>query len=387
MRFALAVFGVFVGAASAPAGIYNSTDNEFEFRYSQDILEFYTNTLPRVRSIGLDKVDIDNPLRRRYFLMEALGGATPAATLTLGQKLNYSAVLIRRKKTQQAIEFLLPLTRQHPEIFLFDAHLAMAYWNSGQPGNDRRAVELQSQLLSKSGWPERYSDLSEPQQAFFKQSMGWFGGEFELYRRYEAYLLKLMKGRLTENSGGKIEGVDSIFDDKKAGITVQFLNSDGKFEPGNVSSVEMKKLPGDAIDIVEQLSLWLPEDVRLYWLLGELANASWTPARLADAKVGKVALKYLESSDRIFNDLAYDYQIRTNDLRERRQMVRDALESARAAQPTVIEFDDEVTKKLDDEKRGVPMNTRTILITFVTGLAVGVFAIWQFQELRRRRRG
>jgi len=38
--------------------------------------------------------------------------------------------------------------------------------------------------------------------------------------------------------------------------------------------VEKAKLPADAIAIVQQLLIWLPDDARLLWLLGELYNAS-----------------------------------------------------------------------------------------------------------------
>ena len=44
-------------------------------------------------------------------------------------------------------------------------------------------------------------------------------------------------------------------------------------EPGRMEEVERKKLPDNAVAVVEQLALWLPADGRLLWQLGELANA------------------------------------------------------------------------------------------------------------------
>src|SRR5437016_6019858 len=123
MKFVTSLLLIAIFTCPASAGVYNTADNDFPL--SQNVAKF-RETLGFVRSIGYDKVDFDNPLRKRYFLWEALGGARPPADLTVEQKLDYSAVLIRRKKHQQVIEFLTPLVRQHPDAILFESHLAMA---------------------------------------------------------------------------------------------------------------------------------------------------------------------------------------------------------------------------------------------------------------------
>lgn len=390
MKFTSSIFGILLVAAGAQAGIYNTTETD-DIRLSTDISQF-RDTLVKVRSIGFDKVDFDNILRKRYLLNEALGGTTPAG-LTLEQKLDYSAVLLRRKKFQQAIDFLAPIARQHPEIFLFDCHLAMAYWLSGQQGNDRRAIEILSQALSKKSWPENFHDLTEEQRNFLLTSMGWNEGPYDFYRTAELHLLKLMKQRLAEPAGTPFETVDAIFDGGK-GAAIKFVNDDGKFEPGRVASNQVAKLPPRALEIVEQLLLWLPEDLRLYWLLGEIANSQWTPEDLKrDAKNSKDALKReqafnnLKAANTIYKELIDDFQVRAKDLRERRQIMRDYVQTVEAPQVTF----DAIEKTLDDADKkatpGVPMTTRTMAITFAAGMAVGIFAVWQFQEIRRRRRG
>ncbi len=91
-------------------------------------------------------------------------------------------------------------------------------------------------------------------------------------------LMKFMKLRLAESRGPKQdpenELPDRIFD-------VNFVNAAGDYEPGALAEAEKAKLPPDAIAVVQQLVLWFPADVRLYWLLGELyaAKGEFKPAK------------------------------------------------------------------------------------------------------------
>jgi hypothetical protein len=87
-------------------------------------------------------------------------------------------------------------------------------------------------------------------------------------------LKKLIRLRLAETGAKKpaheTELPDRIFD-------VNFVNDAGQYEPGKLAAAEKAKLPGgdfpEAIATVQQLVLWFPFDVRLYWLLGELYAA------------------------------------------------------------------------------------------------------------------
>lgn len=368
----LATFAALLIAGAANAGIYNTTDDDNDIRLTANVAQF-RGTLAGIRSIGLDTVDVSKPVRNRYRLLEALGGAKPPATLTLAQKLDYSAVLIRRKKFQQAIDFLTPLVRQHPEIFLFDSHLAMAYWGSGQKGFDRRAVDILTQVLSKRGWPENFADLSEEQREFFLKTMFWSEGQYEFYRKAETYLLKLMRQRLAEGTDPP-KTVDALFDDgKKPASPIRYVGDDGTFTPGKIAAAEKKKLPPDALEIVEQLALWLPEDMRLYWQLGEVANAQGAPENVAAA--GEI---FVELTD------LFDY--RPGDLRQRRLVLGNHVQSM-APEPANFDDIDKRVTEIEQKKGALPMDRRTLVITFATGLAVGIFAVWQFQEIRRRRRG
>jgi hypothetical protein len=54
---------------------------------------------------------------------------------------------------------------------------------------------------------------------------------------------------------------------------VRFVGENGLYVAAELAAAERKKLPPDALAIVQQLVLWHPQDARLYWLLGELYNA------------------------------------------------------------------------------------------------------------------
>jgi hypothetical protein len=397
MRLAAIVLAFLIAAGAARAGIYNTSQAETVRSVpSGGNVRNFLETFIYVRSIGIDKVDKSNRLRNAYFLSEALAGGRASGALTLEQKLDYSAVLIRRKKFQQAIDYLGPLVRQHSEIFFFESHLAMAYWASGQPGYDRRAVTHLDDALTN--WPKTFAKLSKEQQAFVTGPMAWSESDFVFFRKTETYLLDLMRRRLAEPAGKPFEAVDAIFTDgQKPPKAIRFVNDEGAFEPGRLAAAERSKLPADALEIVEQLNLWMPEDARLYWLLGEVANTLWTPEQLTvdkklpkeqlDAAIEKyrLAIFNINAGSSIFNELVETYLVRAADLRARRRTLGEF-------KATVKDID--VDSFEGDEKKLVavvplstpPMNPRMIAVIFAAGAAVGIFAIWQFQEIRRRRR-
>ena len=363
-------------AAAVPmkAGVYNTTDDEASIALTP-IFHNFQKALGDLRSIGADQVDVDNPLRKRYFLMESLAGRTPPTSLTLEQKLNYSAVLIRRRRSQDAIEFLQPLTRQHPEIFLFDCHLALAYWTSGQPGYDLRGYETLNEVINRKTWPVDFADLSEAQREFVQKSLHWSEHPYGPYRRFESYLLKLMKSRLKERKDRPFDKVDPLFDDGAVEPkTVAYVNNKGEFEPGKIAAAEKKLLPPDAREIVQQLLLWMPHDRRLYWQLGEIYNAQGDPRSIKAARS-------------IFDELVYLDKLRVPEIEKRRQILNDF----KLPEEAPVNMDD-IEKTVDAiEKKDRPTTTglspRAIAVTFASGFAVGIFALWQFQELRRRRKG
>ena len=372
--------GVFIllaaltAGVSARAGIYNSAETD-DIKLDHSFDEFAI-TLGRVEAIGVLDSDpsfdprFDTPLRKRYFLWEALAGKSPPRDLTPEQEVDYTAVLIRRK-SPEAVPYLEQVTRRHPDNPLLQSHLAQAYWNS--PGREGRAKEVLRQLLTKKNWPELFEQM-EPEQRDFFSKFGWSEHPTDFYRRVEGYLLKLMELRSKEPAGQPYQSVDAIFEGGTPPTPIKFVNDKGVFEPG-MSSAELKKLPRDAREIVQQLLLWLPDDLRLYWLLGEIYNAEGTKAGTAAAQ-------------KIFDQLVYKANLRADDLRDRRQKLREYV----VEQDKAVKGDKDIEVILKEEEKKLPpppllpATPQTIAVTFASGFVVGLFALWQLQELRRRRR-
>jgi hypothetical protein len=63
---------------------------------------------------------------------------------------------------------------------------------------------------------------------------------------------------------------------------MHFVGTGGHYQPGGLKASERERLPRDAAAIVQQLLVWLPGDTRLYWLLGEVMNATGDVSGAAD---------------------------------------------------------------------------------------------------------
>ncbi len=117
----LALAIVLCHAAVTAAGLYNTSEPGEEKKSDPGIDSrdwfplVFRDTLFKLRSIGIAKPPIDNPLRKRYVLEADLAARLNPAALTSEQKLNLGAVLVRRKKYDEAIGLLEPLARARAE--------------------------------------------------------------------------------------------------------------------------------------------------------------------------------------------------------------------------------------------------------------------------------
>jgi hypothetical protein len=161
-----------------------------------------------------------------------------------------SGLQIRMRELNNALAVLQTARGKFPRSFPIQCHLAMVFHLLGQP--DAPGYELDAISLL----PKKLPGLEPEQTAWAK--------------RLERVFYDLEKARFREQKEkgprAAIESLDSIF-------PVTFVGDSGQYEAGKLAAEEKKKLPEDAIAVVQQLLLWLPEDTRLYWLLGELYNA------------------------------------------------------------------------------------------------------------------
>jgi tetratricopeptide (TPR) repeat protein len=186
--------------------------------------------------------------------------------LTADESADMGALYIRVGEPGKAVACLRAALRVHPKHFHLTANLGTAWQMQGDlqqaAASLREAVKLA---------PGKYQTAEELQ-------------------------LRLVEHR---QKAKNTDALDDLFG-------ARFQNTAGKYEPGKLAAAEQKKLPADALAQVQQLALWLPGDVRLLWLLGEMANVQ------GDAKTAAA----------IFDGCVTEFNARAPELRQHRQATR-----------------------------------------------------------------
>jgi tetratricopeptide (TPR) repeat protein len=364
LRSAAAVLGLCLAcAASAQGGLYSSLES-FDGALSPDFRKF-RNTLIPLLQIGLrdaqGKPVSKDKLNSRYLLVEKQLAQGIPANLTVEERLNLGAALLRLRKPEDAIQVMKPAELQDRSNFLILANLATAYHMSG--------VDNQAFVAADSAvalWPTQWSKLSKERRLALGLQLGWDEAQFTWYRKAERYFRNLLQLRMREaQQQGKgaqpSDGPDDLF-------RVRFVGDSGQYEPGKIAAAELAKLPKDALLIVQQLLVWLPNDQRLYWLLGELYNAQGDT----------------DTALTIFNDIV-NKSGGSPQLRQHRSVLQAHPRTAAASdgggssRPPPGENDtSDAPAALDP--------WQTLAVGFVAGLLVALLADWQVRELWRRRR-
>jgi hypothetical protein len=362
----------------AAAGYYSTIDAEEETqRLSRDYVVFRA-VIDRLKTIRNPRPATNPIIRRRYILIETMGRDGIPKLDTLEEKLNYSAVLIRRGRALEAARFLAEVYAEDRKNFLILSQYATAHFLSGDP-----ALELQSALFMRKAldnWPKTWGEVKGEQKKFL-ESLGWEETAFDRYRRYETFFKRLIDNRLKEKKrfdpkNPPADTLDPIFVDAK-GEPIRFVNEKGAFEVGHIAAADKEQLPRDAVEAVEQLLLWMPGDNRLLWLLGEVFNAS--------------AMEHRDRKDKnqaIVNAFTI-FQKMTNPLDPTNYGLKEINSRYDALSKYVDAMPPEDLKLPDDDTKEVPMSSRqwwrVTAVGFITGLLIGLFALWQVQEMRRRR--
>jgi Tfp pilus assembly protein PilF len=195
------------------------------------------------------------PARKKYEEAAAkLEKINRERKLSADEKADLGALYLRLGEQAKAVEVLRSAQREHPNHFHLVANLGTAW-------------QLQGDL--------------EQAAACLEQAVRLAPGKLQ---KAEEYHLKLVQ--LRRKQANKDEKLDDLFG-------VHFVDEDGKYHPGRLAAAESKKLPADAVAIVQQLALWLPADGRLLWQLAELANAHGdvkTAASIMDGCVTEFAM-------------------------------------------------------------------------------------------------
>jgi hypothetical protein len=391
MRIIAVVPGLVLACAfPAQGGIYSTTEPD-EAVVSPDY-RIFAQSYGSLRNIDgpplKDTEPAPRPLDKRYRLIKALlTGKESQTGLTIEDRLNLGAALIRLRKFQDAIQVMKPAERKDPGNFLLLSNLATAYHLGGQ---GRLALDYMNQSLS--AWPTAWSQLNKERQDFLKE-MGWNEAKFAWYRKAETFYRKLLRLRLPEflkppgEEAVGPETLDNLFDDGETPPKpVRFVGESGKYEAGTIAKAEGKKLPKDAVLIVQQLLLWMasaqPEDIRLNWLLAELYNARGDP-KLGDVKLANDILGGL------YNKLLFGPGVsrkRYAELLEHLKTIQahpDARTGPTGAGTT--SNDPPSTPLPKDQPTGwAPSPWQMLGVGFLAGLLVGLLGYGQVRQWRRR---
>jgi tetratricopeptide (TPR) repeat protein len=292
----IAVLVVGVCASATHAGVYSPFSVELNFKIDDKYFSVFNNS----SLIPLRQVGTPNGLQdwQQFYALTGAGldlaklGPTrdPKSTgpLTVEQRLILGTALLRLRRPTEAIEVLRPATKQDPQNFLVMSTLGTAYMLAGD--NQAAGDWLGA---AASSWRKKYADLApttrkgdETWGKYLSDNFKWTEHEFGWYancEKYHKYLALLraregLKGSLTfDKALMQLDPLFPLFDFNNPKPTdfvpLRFVGESGKFEPGKIAAAEKAKLPKDAILIVQQLLIWMPDDARLYWLLGELLNA------------------------------------------------------------------------------------------------------------------
>lgn len=262
-----------------------------------------------------------SPLRTRYEEAAAkLDKAARDRKLTADESADLGAVYLRLGELAKALEVLRAAQREHPNHFRIVSNLGTAW-------------QLQGDLAQAA--------------TCLQEAVRLAPGKFQ---KAEEHQLKLV--HLRQKQPRDSEELEDLFG-------VHFVGESGKFEPGKLSAAERKKLPSDAVAIVQQLGLWLPADGRLLWLLAELANAHGDVRTAAAIMEGCVV----------------EFGMRAVDLRQHRQLTRTAAEELAKGNPDQAKLAHEGHAGVIKTKSSRPLLNKLDISTLPAIDATGVNAL------------
>jgi hypothetical protein len=213
-----------------------------------------------------------SPVRDRYLALAAkLENSAKERKLTADEKADLGALYVRLGEMTKAVNLLRVAQREHPTHFEVTANLGTALQVVGDLKQATFALQEAVRLS-----PEKY-------------------------RKAEELHLKLVRLRMQKKGLGELEDL----------FGVRWVAEDGSYVPGKLSAAESKKLPPDAVALVQQLALWLPADGPLLWQLAELANMHGD----------------LSTAAAIMEGCVTQFSMQSKELGHRRQLTQEAIEA------------------------------------------------------------
>lgn len=290
-----------------------------------------------------------NALRKQYLAgRDRLQEKVRAGAASVDDRINLSAFLIRLGQADQAIPLLENIARgdrQHATFMVY-ANLGTAYQLNNELASASNYLQdgLDSLKRTKE-WPG--IDKSRPDWERRGQArLEWFGKA----EKYQLDLVRIRRREATDQPGGRPKPPENVDDLFKG---VRFVGESGAYQAGHMAAAERAKLPKNALAMVQQLLLWMPDDARLLWLMGELLNAQ--------GDVGDAGA--------VLDECSWSRGLNAAELRQHRQV----LEEARRPPPP------------DTPHRWMPETGKLLAVGVGAGLLVALLLYWQVREFRRKR--
>lgn len=286
--FVPVVLGMLWPACLAHAGLYDPTR---PLHPVADPQEFLVRQLAELRAYGPPDALLggqttavrDEALARIQQLRSQGERLSATDTAALG------ALLLRVRRThpggqdfEEALQVLEMGRRLYPRDFYILTNLATAYQLTGR-------LDAAASLL--------------------QEALDYAPTEL---RTLERYHLLLVRERSREQVTLGLAPLDRLFVGSDR-VPVRYLGPKGEWQVGSIAEAERAKLPNGSVEeamrIVQHLLLWFPDDARLMWQFGELANAA------GDIKTAALAL----------NQAVYNFRLSTPELKERRFILQEAV--------------------------------------------------------------
>ena len=232
LRILLSISAVVLLPYAAEAGLYYSGEPLAELPSQW---RGFLRDQKTLRAIGVKPVagKSESPLREVYQAAAAkLEKAASLRKLSADEKADLGALYVRLGEAAKAVNLLRDAQREHSKHFAIAANLGTAWQLAGDLKQAAFALQEAVRLAPESS------------------------------KKAEELHLKLVRLRLQKKGLAELEEL----------FGVRWLSSKGDYVPGKLAEAERKKLPDDAVALVQQLCLWLPADGPLLWQLAELAN-------------------------------------------------------------------------------------------------------------------
>jgi hypothetical protein len=280
----------------------------------------------------------------------------PPERRTVEDCINLSYFLIRLGQPEDALVVLKAPQAQDSRHFMVFSNLATAY----QMTADTAKLQERKQKLLAA-----WTSLRQALRVWPKEWAGWDPKQLSWLQKVEKAQLDLIRLRLKEpppKRGEPFSDVDHLF-------PIKFVGKNGKYGAG-----PFPEQPTDEqVAVVQQLLTWLPQDVRLYWLLGELLNAK-----------GDVEL-----ASQILDNCVYNRGVSKVDLLKKkhwpvlRQAARKAPPKRKEQTPPLPPPSSPPAKK--DSGDWLPGLGQTVAVAGLGAVLIGLLAYLQIRENRRRR--